>query len=115
MIYGGRFAQGETITFLAGVTLGDVDDVTGTPAADLKAMYNGIMPGPNAPVLAVLDVTASAATDDAPAGWLITISDEQTETLDPGAYVLDVRCAVGSGVYISEPLVFIIDRVVTVR
>ena len=115
MIYGGRFAQGETITFLAGVTLGDVDDVTGTPAADLKAMYGGVMPRSDSTVVAVLDVTASAATADAPAGWTITITDEQTEALEPGAYVLDVRCAVGSGVYISDPLVFIIDRVVTIR
>lgn len=115
MIYGGRYQSGETITFLAGVTLGDVGDVTGTPEADLKAFYGGSMPLSSSPALATLALSSSAATANTPAGWTITVTDAQTAALDPGAYVIDVRFVVGSGVYVSEPLAFILDGAITSR
>lgn len=115
MIDGGTYQRGETITFLAGVTLGDVDYVTGTPLADLKAMYAGKLPSETAPVLANLAVASSAASGDIPAGWTVTVTDEQTADLSAGQYVFDVRCVVGSGIYISPPVSFKLVEAVTVR
>ena len=115
MIEGGTYARGETISFLAGVSSGAVGDVTGTPEADLKRLYGNVLPRDSAPVVAQLAVASSAASGDIPAGWTITVTDEQSAALEAGEYVFDLRCVVGGGAYISEPVKFSLVEAVTVR
>ena len=115
MIEGGTYSRGETISFLAGVSSGAVGDVTGTPEADLKRLYGNVLPRDSAPVVAKLAVALSAASGDIPAGWTITVTDEQSAALEVGDYVFDLRCVVGGGAYISEPVKFTLVDAVTVR
>jgi hypothetical protein len=115
VIVAGPFQRGETISFLAGVVLGSVGDVSVLPTANLKLSKPGKsgVPGADVPVAAGFTVTASPALGDVPAGWLITLTAAQTAALPVGTYVTDVRCLAGGGVYISDPVAFRLTDPVT--
>ena len=115
MIIAGPFQRGETVSFLAGVVLGAVGDVSVLPTAKLKPMKAGrsAVPGPDVASVHNFTVTPSPAQGDVPAGWLITLTAAQTAALAAGTYVTDIRIAVAGGVYISEPVAFRLENPVT--
>ena len=104
------FSRGETITLAAPLFEGSLSDVVGLPTAKLKALAAGAVnvPPEDQAFVATFTVTTMAAQGDIPAGWMITLSDEESEALPVGRYITDlVANLVGGGKWVSRDKVVI--------
>jgi hypothetical protein len=96
------FQRGETLTLALDAVSGDPASVTAI-SAQLKAVPSGRTSVPaGAPVAATFAIVTRAAAGDIPAGWSLTLSAATCATLTPGAYLVDARLEVGSGVIITD-------------
>lgn len=108
----GVYQRGETITLKFDVTEG-LASVAGVPTAQLKRIYGAQVPGSDIASLANLVVTPVDAVGSDLAGWLVTVSPAVTSTLDPGFYGTDLRIALGSGIYKTETVRFLMIEAIT--
>ncbi len=96
------FQRGETLSLA-------LDALAGDPLAvsAIGASVKAVAPGRTgvsavAPVAAVFDIAARAASGDIPAGWTLTIPAAVSATLAAGSYLADARLVIAGGVVITD-------------
>ncbi len=112
-----RCKRGATLVIpLNAVGASDADLVGITIDAGVKAAVNGTVPSGSTPRIATFTVTPRAAVDAIPPGWNLTLTDAQTEALEPGVYVTDAAITLpgGSAVQISDVLSITLEQTVSV-
>lgn len=93
--------RGGTLTIHIKVLTGLAASVVGTPIAKMKAFKKGgapVMPGPEVPVAATLQVVPTAA------GWDMTLTEDASVLLAAGIYLLDMVYTVGLRDYVEGPV-----------
>jgi len=98
------FQRGETVALALAVVSGDPAIVGAVTAAVKPAVEGRALPDPASPVVATFNVTYIAATSDAPARWLLTLTPAMTAALAAGNYLADAKLTVGGGVVITETI-----------
>lgn len=95
------FTRGETLT----LALRNLDDVEVEEIGAVAKIYaNGIPAGEPVVTFAVEEIADFG--DDLGSGWNFTLSAEQTLAMQARLYAMDVRMVIGTGVVITELLVF---------
>jgi hypothetical protein len=115
VIVAGPFVRGQTISLRVGVTVGSVNDVISLPTAKVKPLQSGktSVPGVEVASVAEFTVTPAAAEAPVPAGWVLTLTAQQTALLPAGTFITDLRCVTAGGVRMSTPVSFRLNESVT--
>lgn len=94
----GTFRIGEDMTIALDTVRGVAADVTNV-VARIAAAYreNGPLKG----AAQALTVTERDATDDYPAGWIVTMPAADTADLTPGVYAIDVQAELDGAIEIT--------------
>ncbi len=93
--------RGGTLTIHVKVITGLTASVAGTPIAKMKAFKKGgapVMPGSDVPVAATLLVVPTID------GWDLTLTEDMSQLLTAGIYLLDMVYTVGLRDYVDGPV-----------
>ena len=99
------------------VVTDDLGESTGAEivTSHIKVAPNGLAPPDETPEIFAFNVVWFPAVDDAMPFWQLTATPEQTELLDRGAHIVDVRLVEGPDVFQTESFVINVRRRVTAR
>jgi hypothetical protein len=84
--------RGETLVLPLNVVEGDVSLVSIATAKMKKAGTRNTVPGPDAPVIMTLTTEINGLN-----GWYFSLTDDQTETLQPDTYIVDAKLTFNDG------------------